>query len=323
MIPRRSLALIAPALAVPALASPAWAQQAQALRIVLPQTAGSSGDVLMRQMAEAFSRELGAPVVVDNRPGANGSVAAQHLKQQRPDGQVLMLAGVSMVAFNQHLYRNLPYDPMADFTTIAGVTNTAFVAIASRQSGITTLRELVERARAQPERLTFSSAGIANTTHLAMEMLADRAGVRLTHVPFAGSPQAMTAVAAGQVDAMVTVLGIGLPLIRGGQVVPLAVVRESRAAVLPDVPTQAEAGVDGPIIPGWFALVGPAGMPDATVARINAAMRATLADPTIQARLAAQDLEPVTDTPAELRARLERDSRIWGDFIRARRLQLE
>jgi tripartite-type tricarboxylate transporter receptor subunit TctC len=106
-------------------------------------------------------------------------------------------------------------------------------------------------------------------------------------------------------------------------VMPLAVVRESRAAVLPDVPTQAEAGVPGPVIPGWFALVGPAGMPEPLVARLNAAMRATQADPAIQARLAAQDLEAVTDTPAELRARLERDSRIWGDFIRARGLRLE
>jgi tripartite-type tricarboxylate transporter receptor subunit TctC len=315
MLYRRSLAALA-------LATPAVAQTAT-IRIVLPQTAGSAGDTLMRQMAEPFGRELGAAVVVDNRPGANGAVAAQHLKQQRPDGQVLLMAGVSMVAFNQHLYRNLPYDPLTDFTYIAGISNTAFVVIASRASGITSLAALVARARAEPERLTFSSAGIANTTHLAMEMLAERAGVRMTHVPFAGSPQAMTAVAAGQVDAMTTVLGIGLPLIRGGQVMPLAVVRESRAAVLPDVPTQAEAGVPGPVIPGWFALVGPAGMPEPLVARLNAAMRATQADPAIQARLAAQDLEAVTDTPAELRARLERDSRIWGDFIRARGLRLE
>ncbi len=318
-ITRRTL----PMLALPALASAqAWSPTGP-VRVILPQNAGSSGDVLMRQMAEIMGRELGQPVVVDNRPGANGALAASQLTQARPDGQTVMLAGVSMVAFNQHLYRALPYDPLRDFTYIAPVTNTAFVVIASRASGITTLRELVERARAQPERLNFSSAGIANTTHLAMEMLADRAGVRMTHVPFPGSPQAMAAVVAGQVEAMVTVLGIGLPLIRGGQVVPLAVVRDARAAVLPDVPTQAEAGVDSPIIPGWFALAGPAGMPEAPIARLNAAIRTTLTDPAMQQRLAAQDLEALIGSAADIRARLERDSQVWGDFIRARGLRLE
>ena len=318
-IARRAL----PMLALPALAAAQGWSPTGPIRVILPQNAGSSGDVLMRQMAEIMGRELGQPVVVDNRPGANGALAAAQLMQSRPDGQTVMLAGVSMVAFNQHLYRNLPYDPLRDFTYIAPVTNTAFVAIASRQSGITSLRDLVARARAQPERLNFSSAGIANTTHLAMEMLADRAGIRMTHVPFAGSPQAMAAVVAGQVEAMVSVLGIALPLIRGGQVVPLAVVREARASVLPDVPTQAEAGVEGPIIPGWFALVGPAGMPEAPITRLNAAIRATLTDATMQQRLAAQDLEALIGSAADIRARLERDSQIWGDFIRARGLRLE
>lgn len=321
-ITRRSLSLL-PMLAAPGAALAQGGTPSGPIRVVLPQAAGSSGDIILRSMAEIMTRELGQPIVVENRPGANGSIAANYVKQQRPDGQTLMLPGVSMVAFNQHLYRNLPYDPLRDFTYIAPVTNTAFVVIASRQSGITTLRELVDRARAQPDRITFSSAGIANTTHLAMEMLADRAGVRMTHVPYGGSPAAMTAVASGQVDAMAAVLGIALPLIRGGQVVPLAVVREARTPVLPDVPTQAEAGVPGPVIPGWFALVGPAGLPEAAVARLNAATRTALQDPGVRARLDAADLEPLFSTAAELRQRLESESRIWGDFIRARGLRLE
>lgn len=321
-ITRRSLPIL-PLLALPgAAAAQAWAPSGP-IRVVLPQAAGSSGDIILRSMAEIMARELGQPIVVENRPGANGSIAANYVKQQRPDGQTLMLPGVSMVAFNQHLYRNMSYDPLRDFTYIAPVTNTAFVVIASRQSGITTLRQLVDRARAEPEKLTFSSAGIANTTHLAMEMLADRAGVRMTHVPFGGSPQAMTAVASGQVDCMTSVLGISLPLIRGGQVVPLAVVREARTPVLPDVPTQAEAGVPGPVIPGWFALVGPAGMADAAVARLNAATRTALMDPSVRARLDAADLEPLFSSAAELRARLEAESQVWGDFIRARGLRID
>lgn len=318
---RRALSFLPLAASTPAFAQ-AWAPSGP-IRVVMPQAAGSSGDIILRSMAEVMSRELGQPIVVENRPGANGSIAASFVKQQRPDGQTLLFPGVSMVAFNQHLYRNLPYDPLKDFTYIAPVTNTAFVAIASRQSGFTTLRQMIERARAEPERLTFSSAGIANTTHLAMEMLAERAGVRMTHVPFGGSPQAMTAVASGQVDAMTAVLGIALPLIRGGQVVPLAVVREERAPVLPDVPTQAEAGYPGPIIPGWFALVGPAGMSDAAVTRLNAVTRTALQDASVRARLDAADLEPLFGSAAELRARLEEESRVWGAFIQARGLKLE
>ncbi len=314
---RRSL----PFLALPALAQP-W-QPAGPIRVVLPQTPGSSGDTVIRQMSDILARELGQSIVIDNRPGANGAVAGSFVKAARPDGQTLLMAGVSMVAFNQHLYRALPYDPLRDFSWIAPMTNTAFVVIASRASGITSIAQLVERAKAEPGRLTFSSAGIANTTHLAMEMLAEKAGISLTHIPYGGSPQALTAVAAGQVDCMVSVLGLALQLIRSGQVTGLAAVREGRAAVLPDLPTLREAGVDAPVIPGWFALCGPAGMSEAAVNRINAAVRVSLEDPGIQTRLAAADLEPMIGSPADIRARLENDSRIWGDFIRARGLRLE
>ena len=319
MIDRRAL----PLLALPGLAQAQGWNPAGSIRVVLPQTAGSSGDIVIRQMAEVMGRELGQPVLADNRPGANGAVAGAYVKAARPDGLTLLMAGVSMVAFNQHLYRSLPYEPLRDFSWIAPVTNTAFALIASRTSGITSLAQLVERAKAAPGRLTFSSSGIANTTHLAMEMLADRAGIDLTHVPYAGSPQALTAVVSGQVDAMVSVLGIALPAIRAGSVVALCAVREGRAAVLPDLPTQREAGVDGPVIPGWFGLCGPAGMADAAVLRINAAVRVTLEDPAMQQRLAAADLEPLIGSPADIRARLENDSRVWGDFIRARGLRLE
>ena len=320
---RRSLPLLG-ALAAPRLAlAQAWSPSGP-IRVVLPQAAGSSGDIQMRQMAETMQRELGAPIVVENRPGANGSVAAGFVKQQRPDGQTLMLAGVSMVAFNQHLYRHLSYDPLKDFSYIAPTTNTNFVVVASKKSGIASLAQMVERAKADPGKLTFGSAGIANTTHLGMEMLASRAGVQMTHVPYAGSPQAATALISGEVDLGFSVLGIALPAIRAGQVTPLAVAREGgRAPVLPDVPTQAEAGIDAPVIPGWFALMGPAGMPDAAVTRINAAVHTALREPAFTQRLAAADLEALFSDAPTFRTRLENESRIWGDFIRARGLTLD
>jgi tripartite-type tricarboxylate transporter receptor subunit TctC len=307
-------------------AAPASAQDSfptQPIRIVIPQSAGSGGDIVARLMADPMARALGQPVIVENRPGANGVLAVNYLKQQKPDGHTLMLAGVSMMSFNPHLYRGLPYDPLRDFTYVAPVVDTPFVLVASRRSGITGLGQLVERAREKPGELTFASGGIGNSTHLSTEMLADRAGIRLTHVPYNGSGPAQTSVVAGETDVMTMVMGTALPLIRGGQVVPLAVVRRERTPQLPEVPTLKEAGQDVPIMPGWFALVGSAGIPDEAVARLNAATRAALQDPAVARRLGEMDLEIMLGTPAALRGNVETDSALWGDFIRRRGLRVD
>ncbi|WP_439548863.1 Bug family tripartite tricarboxylate transporter substrate binding protein [Falsiroseomonas sp.] len=295
----------------------------QPVRLVVPQSAGSGGDVVARLLAEPMGQALGQPIIVDNRPGANGVTATGYLKQQRADGYTLMLPGVSMMSFNPHLYRGLPYDPLRDFTYISPVVDTPFVVVASRRSGIASLAQFIERAKARPGELTFASAGVGNSTHLSTEMMADRAGIRLLHVPYNGSGPALTSVVSGETDLMTSVLGTALPLIRGGQVTALAVVRRERASQLPTVPTLQEAGIDAPIMPGWFALVGPADLPEAVVARLNGAMRAALAAPAVQRRLAEMDLEPVAGSPASIRQSVEQDSTVWGDFIQQRNLRLE
>lgn len=291
------------------------------VRMVLPQPPGSANDVVARIIAEPMAQALGQPVVVDNRPGANGTVAVNFLKQQPADGHTLLLSGVSQLSFNPHLYPNLPYDPVRDFTYVAPVTDAPFILIASRRSGITSVAQLLDRARAEPGRITYASAGIGNSTHLSMEMIADRAGVQFTHVPYPGSGQALTSVISGETDVMIIVLGVALSQVRAGAVVPLAMVAEQRLPVLPDLPTQREAGIEAPIMPGWFALVGPAGVPDGPVAAVNAAVRAALADETVQKRLAENVLLPIPGSPQDLRARMERDSAVWGEFIRRRKLQ--
>lgn len=291
------------------------------VRMVLPQPPGSANDAVARIIAEPMSNALGQPVVVDNRPGANGTVAVNFLKQQPADGHTLLLSGVSQLSFNPHLYPNLPYDPVRDFTYVAPVTDAPFILVASRRSGITSVAQLLERAQAEPGRITYASAGIGNSTHLSMEMIADRAGVQFTHVPYPGSGQALTSVISGETDVMIIVLGVALSQVRAGAVVPLAMVAEHRLPVLPDLPTQREAGIEAPIMPGWFALVGPVGVPDGPVAAVNAAVRAALADETVQKRLAENVLLPIPGSPQDLRARMERDSAVWGEFIRRRKLQ--
>ncbi|MFC7739378.1 Bug family tripartite tricarboxylate transporter substrate binding protein, partial [Roseomonas sp. GCM10028921] len=255
-IGRRILAMAALAAGTGPIARSTRAQGSfptQPIRLIVSQAAGSNTDVVARLMAEPMARRLGQPVVVENRAGANGVIATTLIKQQRPDGHTIALVGVSLLTFNPYLYSNLPYDSARDFTYVAPVSDTPFVLVVGPRSGMGSLADLVARARVQPGRLTFSSAGIGNSTHLATEMLADRTGIQLTHVPYSGTSQALTAVMTGEVDLMISVLGNALPQIRDRTLVPLATVAAARSPDLPELPTLIEAGVDAPVMPGWLA----------------------------------------------------------------------
>ncbi|MCW8085525.1 Bug family tripartite tricarboxylate transporter substrate binding protein [Sabulicella glaciei] len=293
----------------------------QPIRLIVPLAAGTLTDTIARLLAEPMARDLGQPVVVENRGGANGNVAASHLKQQRPDGHAVLLSGVSMFAFNPFLYPSLAYDPARDFTYVAPVVDTPFMLVASRQSGITTVAQFLERARARPGELTFASAGNGNSTHLAVEMVAAAADLRLTHVPYSAvSP--LNSLLSGETDTMLSVIGSLIPHVRAGSVVPLAVLLDARAPDLPNVPTLREAGVEAPKMPGWYALVGPAGLPEGPVQRLNAALQKALQDAAIRQRLRELYLEPIAGSPATIRESFERDSEVWGGFIRSRGLRL-
>ena len=313
------------ALAATLLTGQAQAQEAARgpVRLIVPQPPGGAADALARLLAEPMSRSLGQPIVVDNRGGANGAVAVNALKSMRNDGSAILLGGVSLFSFNPNLYSNLPYDPARDFTYVAPVVETALVLIASRRSGVTSLAQLIERARAEPERLTFASVGIGNSTHLSMEMLTDTAGIRMTHVPFNGSATSMTSVLTGETDCMVIPLNTPLPHIQAGTLVPLAVLSGARIAALPNVPTLKETGFEGLVMPTWYAIVGPAAMLPAAVERINAAVRAAVADPETARKLREGYLEPMTGTAQFVRESIEADSASWGAFIRRRNLRVE
>ena len=307
-----------------ALAAPASAQEAggQVLRVVIPQPPGGATDVLARLLSEPLSRALERPVVVENRPGANGIVSINALRQSRPDGGTL-LGGVSIFSFNPNLYPSLPYDPWRDFAWIAPVADTPFVVVAGRRAGIADMAGLLERARARPEGVTYGSAGIGNSTHLAMEMIAERAGVRLTHVPFPGSAPALASLAAGDTDCMVNPLGNTLPLIAGGDAVPLATLGAERAPALPDVPTLREAGIGDVSMPGWYAFVGPAGVPAPIGERLNAAVRAVVDSPAVARRLREAVLEPLSGSAESLQQRARADSEAMAAFIRRRGIKVE
>lgn len=286
------------------------------IRLIVPQSAGSGGDVVARLLADKLGAELGQSIVVDNRAGANGIVGTAFVAKQPADGYTLLLTGASQVTFNQHLYKSLAYDPQKDFTYIAPVVDTPFVVVASKASGISSMASFIDKARAKPGGLTFSSAGVGNSTHLAMEVLADKAGVKMTHVAYKGSGPALTGVIAGEVDAMVSVLGTALPQIASGNVVPVAVIGDKRVPQLPNVPTVKEAGLTLPAIPAWYALLGPANLDPKIVSRLNQAVQRFLADPQVRGKLAGLYLDPVSGSAESIKQRAFGESKTWGEVIR-------
>ncbi|PLP99318.1 tripartite tricarboxylate transporter substrate binding protein [Cupriavidus pauculus] len=289
--------------------------------MIVPQSAGSGGDVVARLLSDRLSQDLGQSIVVDNRPGANGIVAMSTVAKAAPDGYTVLLTGVSQISFNPHLYTSLPYNPQKDYTFISPVVDTPFVIVASKASGITSVQTFVDKAKHKPGGLTFSSAGVGNSTHLAMEVVADKLGLKMTHVAYKGSGPALTGVVAGEVDAMVSVLGAALPQVTGGTVVPVAIVGAQRVKELPNVPTLKEAGIDVPLMPSWYALVGPAGLDPKIVTRLNTAVQSALADPQIKAKLASLYLFPVVGSADTIKQRAMSESKVWGDFIRKRGIQ--
>lgn len=295
----------------------------RAVTLIVPQSAGSGGDAVARLLSDQLAQQLGQAVVVENRPGANGVVAMSTVAKAVPDGYTVLLTGVSQMSFNPHLYDSLPYDPAKDFTYIAPVVDTPFVMVASNKSGLESVQDLIEAAKANPEHVTFSSAGNGNSTHLATEMMANQAGVKMQHVPYKGSGPALNAVLSGEIDLMTSVLGTALPQIQAGSMKPLAVLAADRVDDLPDVPTLVEAGVDAAPMPGWFAIVGPVGLDPDVVQTLNDAVQASLSEPSVTERLEQLYFVPLRGSAQEIKDRADRDSQDWGEFIERAGLKVE
>lgn len=293
------------------------------VRLVVPQSAGSGGDVVARLLGEKLGSILGASIVVENKPGANGIVAMSYVAKSPADGYTLLLTGVSQMSFNPALYKQLPYDANQDFTYVAPVVDTPFVLVTGKNSPYQSLSQLLSAAKASPDNITFASAGAGNSTHLSTEMIAAGANVKLKHIPYKGSGPALSAVIGDQVDIMTSVVGSALPQIQGGSVKALAVLAEQRASDLPDVPTLKEAGIEVPPMPGWFAIVGPAGLDTALVEQLNTAIQATITDPVINKKLKDLYFVPLSGSADEIRARAQQDAKLWGEFIAKMGIQVD
>ena len=284
------------------------------LRIVVPFAAGGVGDLTARAVATGLAVRLGQPVVIDNRPGAGGVVAADAVARAEPDGHTLFLMS-NGTAVTASLFKALPYDTLADFTPVSTLGVFDIAVLVPADSPHHTLGQLLAHARAHPGRLNIGSINTGSTQHLAAELFKSSAAIDAQVVPFNGTPALITALRGRQVDVGVEILGPALPQVRAGALRVLAVANEQRSAALPDVPTAAESGVKGFVAASWNALAAPARTPRAVVDRLQREVVASVATPAVQQQLRALNVEPRTSTPEQAAALLKSDIERWRAVI--------
>jgi tripartite-type tricarboxylate transporter receptor subunit TctC len=301
------------------LALPAWAraQSARPLRIVVPFTPGGSTDILARALAPRLAQALGQTVVVDNRPGAGGSLGAAEAAKADPDGQTLLMGHIGTLGVNPSMYPRLPYDPLRSFVPVAYVARVPNVLVVGAASPWRTLADLLAAARAQPGRLTYSSGGNGSAAHITFEYLKLRARVFMLHIPYRGTAPSVTDVLAGQVDCTFTGAPAVIPHVRSGRLRALAVSSPQRLPQLPDVPTVAESGYAGFEADQWYGLVAPAGTPAAVVSRLNAEVNKALALPEVAQQLAVEGAVPAPSTPQAFGDLIRREIPRWAEVVRA------
>jgi tripartite-type tricarboxylate transporter receptor subunit TctC len=284
------------------------------IRLVVGLAAGSGHDQSSRLLAEGLEKELGVPIVVDNRPGADGIIAVRQVTAASPDGYTLLSGLGSQVAINPATYANLPYDPVRDLAPVSLVARQPLLVVVHPSLPVHTLKELVEYARAHPGTVSYSAG--TSTFMLVAEALKRRTGADMQHIPYNGSGPALTAVVAGTVQASLVAATSAIAQVKAGRIRALAVSGPSRIAPLPDVPTFAEVGVADEV-PVWSGVFAPAGTPAAIIDRLRAAIVRALDTPAIRERYLANAETPVASTPQELAATVVRDGARMKDLVKA------
>lgn len=302
----------------------AWAQDypAKPVRVVVGIAPGSATDVTARTVVEKLSQQWGQPVLVENRPGAGGSIAAGMVAKAPPDGYTLLWHGIAY-ATNAALYANLPYDPLRDFVAVTPTVTQPFILVVSPTSGLKTTAELVTAAKARPGQFTFGSAGNGTGTHFVAEKFRLAVGIDSTHVPYKGGAEANADVIAGRVTYWFAPISIALPHIRAGKFAALGTSGARRAAELPDVPTIAESGLPGFDYTFWNGLWAPAGTPAHVVEKISRETARALSAPDMRERLASLGAQPMTMTPAEFDRFVRSQMEDAAEIVKAARISAQ
>ena len=305
------------------LASNAFAQAypSRTVRLIDGFSPGGSTDIVGRLIAQKLSESFGQPVVVENRPGATGTVAAEMVAKSAPDGHVMLIVPLTFTV-SPSLYK-LPYDPVKDLLPVTLVASAPLMLVVHPSVPVKTLAELIAYAKANPGKLHFGSGGVGSTPHLAGEMLKSMAGIEATHVPYKGGGPALADLASGQIQFMVENIPSTAPYVTSGRLRALAVTDLKRSPVLPDVPTLDESGLKGYQLVGWSGLFLPGGTPPAIVDKLHAEVAKALAASDVKERLAAMGFQGVGDTPQHFAAFVHAEIAKWAKVVKDANINVE
>jgi len=287
------------------------------IKLVLPQPPGGAIDLIARSLGERLSEQLKQPVIVENKPGANGGLAAGDVARAPPDGYTLFMAVDTNLVVNPSLYADLSYDPFRDFAPISVLVKTALVLVANPSVPADNVRALIAYAKANPDKLNYASIGLGTQAHLGMELFKLMTKTEINQVEYRGTAPAMTDVVAGRVEVMITGPPSAKAMSEGGKLKLLAVTGKSRHPLMPDVPTIDEAGVPGYDVTGWFGILAPAKTPQPILDRLTAEIHKAASDARFRERMTGQGLEVVGSTPKDMLALMRTDTEKWAAVIKA------
>jgi len=310
----RTLVALAAVFWAAAAAAQAW--PSKPVRVVVPFTAGSATDILARTFAQKLQEYWGQSVIVDNRPGAGGTIGTGIVAKSPPDGYTLLVHSAAY-AVNPSIYPDLPFDTLKDFVEIAPLGGQPNVLVVAPASGIKSVSDLIAQAKAKPGQFNYGSAGTGSGTHMNAEKFKLATGIDAVHVPYKGTPEALTDTMAGRVTYFFSPISAALPQVKEGKLVALGVSSAQRSSILKDVPTIAESGLPAFDYNLWVGLFGPAGMPPELVDRISKDVQRALGSAEIKERLASLGAEPMPMTPAEFRAFTRNDFEVSAKIVKA------
>ena len=291
--------------------------------LVAPFTAGQTTDILARMVADGLSKQWGMGVTVDNKPGTGGAIGAQYVMRAPPDGYILLMGSSGSITIGPHLNLSAGYDPRKDFTPIMNVAEVGQVLVVPANSRFKTVQEFIAGAKAAPGKLNYGSNGSGSTQHLTMELLKERAGVDMQHIPYKGSPQAYVDLLGGRIDALFDGVSAAIPFAKSNQVRLLAVTTIKRDDTMPDVPTLAESGFPGFHVAGWIGVMAPAGLNPAIRNRINADLKKMLAVDGFGQGMRKLGMLPVGDNADDFTKFIASEYTRWGDLIKASGIKAE
>lgn len=291
------------------------------VRIIVPFSPGGVADSSARVISDKLGARLGQSVVVENRPGASGNIGTQQVAAAAPDGYTLLLGFDGTMVVNPHVYAKLPFDTLRDFAPVTKLGDATLILVAHPSVPAKDLRDFLTIAKTQ--NFSYGSAGTGSTPHLAGELLAQRTGIALTHVPYKGGGQAMGDVVGGQIPLVFTAIATAQQFVRSGKLKGLGVSSARRSGSLPDVPTFVESGLEGFVVDSWVGILAPAKTPPPVVARLQKEIAAVLAEPETRERYATLGIEPVANAPEQFAEQIRADLARWEKVVRQAGIRIE